>query len=63
MIMEHSLKNTYRGNWNTGREICPLSHYLSQIPHGLAWDWTWASALKGWYSTAWRSVAGHGTFC
>lgn len=49
-------------NWNTGREIYPLSHYISQVPHGLAWDRTWASALKGWHSTAWHSVAGHGKF-
>ena len=36
-----------------GEESVPMQHFPPQIPHGLLWDWTQASTVRGWWLTTW----------
>ena len=39
-----------------GEKPVPVALYPSQIPHGLARDWTQASAASSWHLTTWTVV-------
>jgi hypothetical protein len=39
-----------------GEKSVPLPLYPHQVPHGLTWAWTWASAVRGqWPPLPWHS--------
>jgi len=58
MSMEHQWNGTdsaVEWNWSTWRQTCPNVTYLPQIPHELAWNWTWASKVRERQPTIWTS--------
>jgi hypothetical protein len=42
--------------WSTTwRQACPIVTSPPQISRKLAWNWNWASELRGWQPTIWAS--------